>query len=86
MAALGAYFGYIKVGTYNAVYTLGLAVAFFITFGLYGPFYLANNEAIYISLKDKYSSELTLMKSQFTTSLEDLIRKMEDEKKDSDES
>ena len=87
--ALGAYLGYINVGTYNAVYTLGLAVAVFVTFGLYGPFYLANNEAIYISLKDKYSSELTLMKSQFTTSLEDLIKKMEDErdeKKDSDES
>lgn len=84
---LGAYFGYIYLGTYYGVFTLGLATGIFVTFGLYGPFYLAGNEAIYNIFKDKYKIEFESMKGEMAMTLNELIEKMNEEnKKDSDES
>ena len=76
------------VGTYAGVFVLGLALALFITFGLYGPFYISGNEAIYIFLKDKYKLEFESMKGELNSTLAELLERMNEEenKKDSDES
>ena len=91
----GATLGYYYLGTYNGVYTLGIAIAIFATFGLYGPFFLANNEAIYISFKDQYVSEKIKLKGQLMMSVEEMMKKFQEkhpeqfqdeQKNDSDES
>ena len=86
--ALGGYIGYLTVGTYIGVFVVGLALSLFITFGLYGPFYIACSEAIYILLKDKYKLEFETMKGELNSSLAELLERMNEEenKKDSDES
>ena len=85
---LGGYIGYIFEGTYVGVFIVGLALGLFITFGLYGPFYLASNEAIYILFKDKYKKEFESMKGELNSTLAELLQKLSEEenKKDSDES
>ena len=85
---LGGYVGFLTVGTYAGVFVLGLALALFITFGLYGPFYISVNEAIYIFLKDKYKLEFESMKGELNSTLAELLERMNEEenKKDSDES
>lgn len=86
----GALIGYRLLETYASVFTIGLSSGVFVAFGLYGPFFLANNEAIYICFKDRYKLEQDKLKQEFTVSIEKIMEEMkkrEDEtKKDSDES
>ena len=86
----GVSIGYFWLETYNGVFTIGIVLAIVASFGLYGPFFLANNETIYKMFEDRYKEEKILLKGKISESLEDLIKKMEeendDEKKDSNES
>lgn len=84
----GALLGYITLGTYTAVFILGLSIAIFVSFGLYGPFLLANNETLYLYFKLKYDLETDMIRKKYKTTIEQLMQKLEDEdeKKDSDES
>ena len=86
----GAYLGYITLIDYSSVFTMGLVVGLFVVFGLFGPFYLANTETLYMVFKDRYESEREILKGQFTESLEKFIEEMkkreEESKKDSNES
>ena len=79
----GAVIGYFTLHTYNGVYTLGIVLGVLVAFGLFGPFFLANNEAIYISFKERYLDEKNKLKGQLATSLEEMIKQLED-KKDQD--
>ena len=92
----GAVLGYYNLGSYNGVYTLGIALAILISFGIYGPFFLANNEAIYLSFKDRYAEEKNKVKGQLMNSIEEMMKKYQEQypelneddeqKNDSDES
>ena len=83
---LGVLVGYLHFKNYTGTITLGIAFSTFITFGLYGPFVLAFNRTIYYEFEDKYVLEFENMKNQLSLTLEDLLNKMEeDRKKDSDE-
>ena len=86
----GAFIGYFTLGSYTGVFTLGVVLALFLSFGLFGPFYLANNEAIYQLFKDRYIKEKEFVKGKYALTLEDLVKQYEkeseDKKKDSNES
>ena len=81
----GSVLGYFYLGTYNGVYTLGIALAILLSFGLYGPFYLANIEALYEAFKDKYFDEKNKFKGKVAESLEDLIKQYENKNDNQDE-
>ncbi|MBO6280707.1 MAG: hypothetical protein J6M95_03925 [Bacilli bacterium] len=84
---IGAYLGYLFFGSYTGIFTLGLSISIFVSYGIYGPFLLSNNEAIYESFKDKYISEVEILKTSFTSKLDELMKQIEEEnKKDSNES
>ena len=76
--------------SYSCVASFALTIGVFVTLGLYGPFLTANNEAIYLYLKDKYDIEYDKLKIAANTSMEELLKTLnemnEDRKKDSDES
>ena len=88
--AVGGLIGYMIMTSYSCVASFALTIGVFVTLGLYGPFLTANNEAIYLYLKDKYDIEYDKLKIAANTSMEELLKKLnemnEDRKKDSDES
>ena len=57
-------------------------------YGIYGPFLLAGNEALYTKYRDQYSMIDKRMEQMFESTIEELIKKKEEEdtKKDSNES
>lgn len=84
--AIGAYF--IKTN-YHFIYIFALVFSLFASYGLYGPYHLAANEAIYIKLKDKYDNSANELLNMLTNTLQSYIDKYKEEletKKDSDES
>ena len=85
---IGAYAGYMWVGTYASALTVGLSLALYMAYGIYGPFLLAGNEALYTKYRDQYSMIDKRMEQMFESTIEELIKKKEEEdtKKDSNES
>ena len=85
---LGGYLGYLISPTYDLVFLGGLIMGLVMSFGLYGPILIANNEAIYQVNKANYTAEEDGFKEKLQE-LEKNIQAIIDEqnrKKDSDES
>ena len=87
---LGFYLGYLYYVDYVSLFTFSLICGLGISFILYGPNLFANKEAIYNSLKDKYVIEDAILKTQFASSIQNIINNyqesQENNKKDSHES
>ena len=97
--ALGGYIGYLYQFNYSTMFTFGLALAIFLSFGLYGFKYFANKEAIYvgyiygykdadsylIDLKQKELERIKLQEEQYQQMMEDLERRMRELNKDSND-
>ncbi len=85
---VGGYLGYLINPSYDLVFLGGLILGLVLSFGLYGPVLIANNEAIYIFNKDKYSKEEDGFKDKLLELQKNLEKFIEEQntKKDSDES
>ena len=85
----GGLIGYLILPTYASVASFAIMIGTYVTLGLYGPFLTANNEAIYLYLKDKYDMEYDKLKIEANRSMEELLKKLEEmneeRKKDSNE-
>ena len=86
----GAVIAYYLYFGYGGVFSMALALGIFMSFGLYGPFLLANNEAIYKAFEPCYLEENEAFLKQFQVNLEAMLKSLEKTeeatKKDSDES
>ena len=72
--ALGGYIGSLYYYNSNSIFTFGLAFALFISFGLYGFKYVANKEAIYLAMVERYKETEELLSNQRKQELERIKR------------
>lgn len=88
--ALGTFLGYLVKKDFSTIYSFGMALSLFACFGIYGPFFISNNEAIYESFSAQYIDEKGGVTEEIAKALEEALKQMEkedeDTKKDSDES
>ena len=87
---LGGYIGYLYSFDAISIFTFGIALSIFLSYGVYGPMYYSNKVGICEYLLPLYQNEeikyQTLINNQFTNILNQLQKMKDDTKKDSHES
>lgn len=86
--ALGSYIGYLVVSYNYPISIIGLSFSVLVTYGVFGPFYLSNKEAIYLALDNEYKVELDKFSKKIVQSLDQIMDELkkakEEQEKDSD--